>query len=263
MRFVTGAAVFVVALAASLVVRAPAALLEGTLASALPPGAATGPLEGTVWNGRTASVSYRGVALGALAWHVNGIGLFPPGANVALTLDGANLRVTGNVGAAMGSSRVALDAVTARLLPGELAAAFGFHLAKPTGAVRLDIDNAVIDAAAAQVETATGEVEWSDAGISEPTPVSLGNAKLAVTPRPNGGLTGTINSSGGDIGLDGTVSLGPSGTYQANVAITPRPGLSSDVTSVIGLIAPADAAGVNRLRASGNLRGGLVLQPSS
>lgn len=260
MKWAAGIVLFVVALVVSLAIRAPAALLAGQIAAALPPGAATGPLEGTVWNGHTASVTYGGVALGSLTWHVEGVGLFPPGAKVALELDGPNVRVTGKATGALGGTQVTLDGVDARLLPGQLASAFGFALAKPTGAVHIAIDSAVLGAASG-IDAATGKVEWNDAGISDPAPVSLGNVVVDVTPKPNGGLAGRIVSSDGSIDLDGTLSLDQDGTYRMNVAVVAGPTVPSDVTDVIRVIAPADAAGVHRLVATGKLGGGFMLTP--
>ncbi|MFK8083944.1 MAG: type II secretion system protein N [Granulosicoccus sp.] len=98
-----------------------------------------------------------------------------------------------------------------------------------------------------------GTLSWTDAKLESPVPTALGNVNVQIT--PDGEQTHVVNleATGGDIAMQGTVTLTLSGDFSADVLFTPSPGAPPDVVNGLRQMGRADAEGRVRLVREGNV----------
>ena len=98
-----------------------------------------------------------------------------------------------------------------------------------------------------------GTLRWSDALLESPVRTSLGNVQIEIVPNANQSHELTISASGGDVSMDGTVTLTLSGDFSANVLLTPAPNAPGAVLNGLRQIGRADEQGRVRFVREGNV----------
>ncbi len=94
---------------------------------------------------------------------------------------------------------------------------------------------------------------WRDARlVAAGTVASLGNVDAAFVPQ-DGSLRGRVTSSGGDVRIDGTVTLAATGG-SADVLVTPQPGAPDLVARALAALGTPDGSGAVRIAWRGSAR---------
>ncbi|MEM6988813.1 MAG: type II secretion system protein N, partial [Pseudomonadota bacterium] len=119
-----------------------------------------------------------------------------------------------------------------------------------SGNMRLDIREATVGQN--RYGPAVGEITWQRAAVTGQIPVSLGDVKLQLS-EVDGETRVDVSSSGGDVSLDGTVSLSPAGLYQTDVLVIPSPSASRNIVFTLESIAQPESGNRFRIRQSGDL----------
>lgn len=101
--------------------------------------------------------------------------------------------------------------------------------------------------------TLNGTLVWSDAVLETPIRVVLGSVDVDVSKAEADSHVVTLAARGGDVVVDGSVSLTLGGDFVADVLVTPTDSASADLRAALGRIARADAEGRFRLQQSGNV----------
>lgn len=244
---------FLVALLASLAVRAPASVLAGPIAAALPPDIRLGRLEGSVWSGRSLSLLFRGTDFGTVSWRVAGVSLAPVGVRLDLTIDGPGGLASGTAVTSPSGGPLQVQHLTGKILPGVMAAMLGIDQVAITGTLDLDLASAEFDPALGRLTEVDGRLDWRGAAVTAPIALSFGDASLALVPRDDGAIDARVLTMGGDLGVDGTVVVETDGRFRVEAGITTTPAVSGQLASGLALLAPAGPDGVHRLTYQGRL----------
>ena len=235
---IVGCALLALAIAAF----APASLLDRRIAAATGGKVRLVDAAGTVWNGRGALAGEAGTWRAPIAW------------TVALTaLAKGALAVTFEPVAGAITPRGSLDAATtgfslrdvtielpagalADVLPGRAPVVLGGTVTLTAGAFAWDglRGSGALDA------------RWRDARlVAAGTVASLGNVDAAFVPQ-DGGLLGRVTNSGGDVRIDGTVTLAAN-TASADVTIAPQPGAPDFLARALAALGTPDGSGAVRI----------------
>ncbi|GAB4350032.1 MAG: hypothetical protein Kow006_12320 [Gammaproteobacteria bacterium] len=207
----------VVAYAGFLLYKLPAAVAYSHAAGELQPLSATG-IEGTVWAGRAAQVSFQRRPVGSVTWRLNPLPLVL--GNVAATVE-----VKSPAGALAArvirssDGTVRLEEVTGEADVASLAPWVGLQTFHPEG--RLNIDLAQLELQGRRPIAATGELVWRDASLRAPSRVALGElgAVLSTTPQ---GVRAVLRDSKSPFALDAAVQFQANGSYRLNGKISAR-----------------------------------------
>ena len=98
-----------------------------------------------------------------------------------------------------------------------------------------------------------GTLNWNDAQLESPVPTSLGNVQVQITPEGEQSHVITLGATGGDVAMEGTVTMTQSGDFSADVLFTPAAGASPAVINGLRQMGRADAQGRVRFVRQGNV----------
>ncbi len=206
-------------------------------------------IDGTVWSGRLAEARVAGLSLGASEWSLSPWRLL-------LGEAGVDFRTRPAGGALSGRARLGTDHVALSGMEGDLPAGVllqGVSLPLPVevdGKVTLRIEQ--LDWRAGQFEAAAGTLLWRQAAIVSPTPVRLGDLRVALAPGPNGTLIGKLSDGGGPLGIAGDLTLGK-GSYRLDATLTARADAEPALAQSLPLLGRPDGKGGYRVTWAGRI----------
>jgi general secretion pathway protein N len=248
---------FIVAIAAAVIVVvalaafAPASLVDARIASATAGTLRIAEAGGTLWRGRGVLGASDGRWRIPIAWSVD-VATLPRGvASIALGNDEAP-EVRGQVIAAR--DRIVVESLDATL-PGALLGALDPQATLATGGeVKLRATALALDRSA-NIDASSGAIsaEWSNARAQfGELRIALGTVTLRLATQGDA-LSGPLASQGGDVVVDGTVTLRDQ-RLDAQLRLTPSPAASPELRNTLGSLGAADAQGAVALRIGRTLR---------
>ncbi len=98
-----------------------------------------------------------------------------------------------------------------------------------------------------------GTLNWNDALLESPVPTKLGNVQIVIAPDGEQTHVITLTANGGDVSMDGTVSLTLAGDFSADVLFTPSANAPPAVLNGLRQMGRADAQGRVRFVRQGNV----------
>ncbi|MFK7995204.1 MAG: type II secretion system protein N [Granulosicoccus sp.] len=98
-----------------------------------------------------------------------------------------------------------------------------------------------------------GTLTWADALLESPVPTSLGDVRVEIEPNGEQTHVVTLNANGGDIAMDGTVTITLSGDFSADIVFTPSPNAPPAVLNGLRQMGRQDAEGRVRFVRQGNV----------
>jgi general secretion pathway protein N len=233
----------VVVFLATVLVRLPARVLLPML----PADVACDSPTGTIWSGSCDQLRLNAVAVSDLSWRLH------PAALLRLRL-GADLASADP--AARGQAQVelapngdvAITALQATLaMPGDAV----LVPAGTSGTVQLAINAARI--AGGHLVALQGTIELQRLHIEHPA-ADLGSLALQFAPPGAGApIVGQLHDLSGPLSVSGELQLSPSGTYELQGSVAPKPGASADLTQALQLLGPPDAQGRRGFSLAGTL----------
>ena len=124
-------------------------------------------------------------------------------------------------------------------------------IASFSGALAGDIARVVLENEL--LTTLEGTLSWSDAVLETPIRAAFGSVDVDVAKSGDASHLLTLGARGGDVTVDGTVSLTLGGDFVADVLVTPTGSASPDLRAALDRVARPDADGRYRLQRSGNV----------
>jgi len=103
------------------------------------------------------------------------------------------------------------------------------------------------------LDEAQGTLVWNNAALQTPIPTSLGTVEVDIKPQGERAHVVTLKAAGGDVAMDGTVTLSLNGDFNANVLFTPSASASEAVRNGLRQMGRADAQGRVRFQRTGNV----------
>ena len=227
-----------VVLAVALVVLAPAALLDAPLAARTGNRLHLVDTRGVWWRGEGALATSDGAAHVPFAWKVALAPLLTGRFVAALRASDGAAGPTGTIAVADGTIGVRdLHAV----VPAALVPAFASSL--KAVALRGDIE-LFAPSFTWRGTTGSGTVDatWAHARvIAGPWAVDFGRVIAKGVPAGDG-IAGTVQASGGEVTIEGTLDR-RAGATSASLVLAPAPGASEAVRAMLPLLGPVDQAG--------------------
>lgn len=228
---------------------APATLVDRSIESRTDGKLRVADAAGTIWNGSGVLTDARNTWRVPLRWTIDARSL-------ATDTHVATLAPVAGASAPTGTIGVGRDTVTLRDLALDLPAQALAGALTPRGVVTLG----------GTVELRASEFTWRDAGsagslgirwrdarlVAAGVAADLGVVDLALAPQGNR-LAGRIVNSGGDVRLDGTVTLG-SDAASVDVTVAPTATASPNLSRALGVIGTPDGSGAVRLGWRGSLK---------
>lgn len=243
----SGALLFVIALAVFLVATIPAPFALQFMPASIP--LKVQGASGTVWNGQALQVSWQGYPLGKLQWKLRVLPLMLGRLKAHVILDGKGVNATGGVTAFRDQTLILDDTqITADLtkipLPRQLPAT-------PDGIGTAIIHHAtIINRWPTKLD---GEVHWSPARILSPMELHLGDLKLMLSGKDDK-LTGQLQGQG-TLSTSGKLGLTRKGAFTANIRIAPTDKTPRELRDMLPMIGRPDSKGVVTIRQQMQLRG--------
>ena len=231
-----------------LVATAPAAWAVRLLESRLPGLQASG-VSGSLWSGRAQRLSIDNITVTDLDWSWRPLAVLLGRAEYRLRGQWlaspvslrAGVGVTGSAYLADVSAKVVAQALLEQLYP---------QAASLNGQLTMELDT-VDFSTQGQLPLISGDIHWQQAGLDTPVNLRLGEVALLLTPADDK-TTGTLNAKGGQLLVDGELSLAPAGGYTLDAKIRANGQLPSAVEN--GLRTFADYKnGEYQLKLNGNL----------
>lgn len=207
-------------------------------------------VDGTIWSGRAAQATFRGVALGEVEWRLSPWGLLIGRIDVGVKLNGSEGYLDGDLSTGFGGGRVQLRDLQGQV-PATLLKKFVPRLPlAPTGSFAITLDEVVIEAA--QLRGLDGRIVWNKGGISAPMTLEFGDLVADLTSAEDG-ITGRIKDSGGPMQLEAELKLTADGTYNLNGKSSARPSAAPALKTSLSLLGQPDAQGMIPFRFNGRL----------
>lgn len=229
---VAGLAAFVVTLAAGLPARFGTPLL--------PPNVTVGMLDGTLWNGRTDSLTVNGHYVGALRWRLRPLQLFRGRLALDAELNRSDGEARGRLSLGFGNR------VEARDVAGNLPiAAFPAGIAPKgwTGSVHANVKSLSLHAG--EVPELDGTIDLRNLQAPPPDGTAIGSYRLVfdATSRQDERLVGKLQDLEGPMQVAGTLSLGADRSFVVEGMVAPRAGASDAVTGTLRFLGAPDSQG--------------------
>jgi len=98
-----------------------------------------------------------------------------------------------------------------------------------------------------------GRAVWSEARVQAPLAIRLGEVVADIEPEGEGQVI-DVRARGGEVTVDGRISLEADGRYQIEMALTPTESAGGRVRDTLTLVARPDEQGRYVVRQSGRLR---------
>jgi hypothetical protein len=240
--------------AIALLVAAVAAFAPATLADRRLSGATAGKLriadaDGTLWNGRGTLTDGSGTWRVPFAWTLDAPALFRGAALLTLRPVEGNAMPQGSVEITAGSARLkglAAD-IPARALAGAL---------QTRGALTL---GGIVTVAAPSFEwngersSGTVSARWVNAHVAAAgNEADLGTVELSLAPQ-DARLSGRVVNSGGDVRIDGAVTLAPT-TISVDATLAPTATAPAHIARALAALGTPDAGGKVRVTWRGSLQ---------
>jgi len=228
---------------------APASLVQHWLPAAS--GLRVSGLQGTLWAGQAASVQIQQHRLTAVNWSFNAWKLFSGqlAAEVEARYRDSTIRtglgLTATGALILENTRAQLDAATV----GELAQ---IPIAQLDGAIDIRLDQAELARGAAPA--ASGMILWQQASITVAESVSLGEVEIRMQESSDAPLLAVISNQGGDIRLDGEVSVEHNGDYRLQLNMKPSATSSDNIRNSLKMFARPQNDGSYQVDNQGNLK---------
>ncbi len=100
---------------------------------------------------------------------------------------------------------------------------------------------------------ARGALVWENAALQTPIPTELGTVNVDIVPEGENAHLVTLKASGGDVSMDGRITLTLNGDFNANVLFTPAASASPAVRNGLRQMGAPDALGRVRIQRRGNV----------
>jgi general secretion pathway protein N len=217
-----------------------------------PRGIHASAISGTIWNGSAGALQIGGMSLGAAKWRINFLPLLVArlSADVRLERDSGSIQAT--IGRTLGGKTKGVG--LRGTLP--MAALGGFGLPGGwQGDVKVDI--AEFELNNNWPTRAVGTIEAINLVGPAHQPTALGNYRVEFgrTAAADGGLNGSLSSTGDDGPFDvvGSLRLLPNRTYVIDAQVATRPSAPASVTKALQYLGPPDSQGRRPLSISGSL----------
>lgn len=236
---ILAAIAFLVTLLMRLPARALLPLLPADVTCAAP--------AGTVWRGSCGQLRVAEVAVSGLSWVLHPAALLRLRLAADLASQDPEARGQAQVELALnGSLAITALAASVALPSSAVVVPDG-----TSGNMQLAIDSARIEGR--HLVALQGRIDLQQIRIENPQ-ADLGSFELQFAPPKDPAvMVGQLRDLNGPLSLSGVLQLSPTGGYQLDGSVMPRPGASAELTQKLQILGPPDAQGRHEFSLAGSL----------
>ncbi|HVA54443.1 MAG TPA: type II secretion system protein N [Gammaproteobacteria bacterium] len=203
-------------------------------------------ISGSVWSGAAQEFTLNGQPWGALQWHIDWRALFTGHMGYHLELRAPDIELQGRVAGTRDD--FLLQDVRGHIPVRRLEALLPLPAGSVSGNLNMDLNRVLL--IKMQPVLTDGVVNLTDASLSWPQNLTLGNYQLKLTSQNQKGISGSFMDTSGPLVVQGTLSLTPKGRYQVSGTLTSRDPNNAALTKLLGYL-PGDEAGHHPFKLSG------------
>ena len=209
-------------------------------------------IDGSIWNGHAQRlVAQNAPQIDNLSWTINPFSLLLAHLSANIKTEVLKNKITGNVTFSITDQQVSASEVKTKLTGATIQQLLKLPLGEIGGDFDINIDQAVINQ---PLPLITGVILWNKATFTLVDTVDLGNIEISLTPSEAKTLIADIKNKGGDISIEGKVSLAENKNYVLDLTLKPSQNASSNITQSLGMFAKRQTNGTYLVKQNGNLR---------
>ncbi len=240
--FLLGLASYLIILIATIPVRPVYSLFADSLAPLSLQG-----VQGKVWNGRASAVHYNNLGVGSISWNYRPAELMTGRIGFDFTNEDRQTRTAGIAGVSLLGTPY-LSNVKGYAPASNLYNMLGTYPLTLGGKMQYDMSH--IRLKNNQIDYIQGSITWLNATIRAPFQAKLGKLDMQVSSQDNSILI-QISNKGGQLGIDGSITVQMDKRIQTDIRITPRKNANPNLINVLRSFGKSDRSGRITIKYSG------------
>lgn len=213
------------------------------------PNVALQHVEGTIWDGSAKQIRINKFEVGPIYWRFKPLSLLLGEATFQLSTNEKKLKATGSAGINF-TGEPFISKMKGEGPIKTLLSLFPATPITPEGRIAFDIKEALFHNQ--RLNSITGTIDWQHAGVKQPIKIQIGNLNIALN-TDKSGIHGKISDKNATIAVNGQLELLPSGEYQINGKIQPKPDTPQDLLNALNILGQPDPTGAIPLSYSGKI----------
>lgn len=218
----------------------------------VPPQFSLQGVQGTVWSGHAQHAEAGGLALGRIRWRINPWQLWRARLDLDWQLNGE--RHVGQGELVLRPDRtLALQGVRGTLRAEQLTPFYQNLPLRLTGDVGVQLEQLVLEPG--RRFAVRGDMVWENAALTAPQAMELGSLRIESVPTDEGGSRLSLSDRGGPLNVQGTILVGPDGSYRTSLSLAARAGADAQLASALRFFGRSDGSGRVRVTQTGRIPG--------
>ena len=213
------------------------------------PGLQLAQIKGSVWDGSAQQITVNALQVGPIYWQFKPLSLLFGQFEVDLTISDAKLKATGSAGRSL-SGEFYLSNLKGESSVGTITTLIPNLPVTPAGSIIFDLEEVGFNGQ--RLSSATGNIDWQRASITQPVDIQIGNITLHLN-SDDEGVHGKISDKGATVGINAQLELQMNGQYQIKGKIQPKPNTPADLTNALNILGRPDPTGAIPINLSGHL----------
>jgi len=209
-------------------------------------------ITGSIWSGQVAQAQIKSQPVEAISWSLKPLSLFAGNISTKLQATVFESPVNGRLNYSYIDSSTSLYDVSSYLKADALQKKLNLPFGEIAGNLKLNFEQIIIKSKA--LPAMSGEIKWSNAQLTLADKISFGDILLSINPDDAGNLSGKLSNTGGELIINGDITVTAKSIYTLRISLKPRANASAELLSIIKLIAPRKEKDQHVINKSGHLR---------
>jgi len=209
-------------------------------------------ITGSVWSGQVAEATIKKQSVEAISWSLNPLSLFTGNVSTELQATVFENQVDGNLNYSYINNATTLYDISSYIKAENLQKLLNLPFGELAGSIKLDLNEIIIKPKA--LPSIAGDIRWKNAQLTLSEKISFGDILLTITPDDQGNLIGKLSNTKGQLIIKGDIKVTPKSIYTLRLTLKPRANASSELISILKLVAPRKVKDEHVLNKSGHLR---------
>lgn len=208
-------------------------------------------ISGSLWAGSVDKMNLKNQTIQSLAWSLNPFSLLLANLSTDIEASVKGQLITSQVDYALFSEVTSLNNLHSSINASELKELLKLPLGEFSGIIDIDLSNVTL--AAKKLPLINGLINWNNATLTLSEKIAFGQVSLKLNSADNGDLIGKLNNTQGELSIVGDVKVLTNNKYTIDIKLTPRANASSELKSILSLIAPRKVKSSHIIQRTGSL----------
>jgi len=210
-------------------------------------------VEGSIWQGSAQNIIINAQPpLNNFNWSINPLALLLAQVSADIQTQIEQQKITGHTTYNIISGNLIADNIHTEIDAKALQKLLNLPFGKLDGKISADIKQLIVNGQ--NIQQLDGVLRWNKAKFTLAETVKLGNIQIILTSDETQNIIATLSNKGGQLKLEGDVTLQANKNYQLDMKFTPAKNASNNIKQSLSLFAKRQNNGSYRLKQTGNLR---------